>query len=76
MLQCLAHSYAEYHAMLPPDKRGAHSLVLALRTATLRHEFLQGLLEHNVLRRGQVVFGGRLPEHLLRLKRRWCNDRG
>ena len=39
--------------------------MVTLRTRTLRHEFLQGMLHHQVLKCDQVTFGGLLPDRLL-----------
>ena len=41
---------------------GSHVLALVLHTRTLRHEFLQALLQNQVLQPGPVIFfGGGLP---------------
>jgi hypothetical protein len=65
VIQCLVALYAAWHDDLTLKEKGSEVLMVTLRTRTLRHEFLQGLLHHNVLKTGQVIFGGLLPDRLL-----------
>ena len=65
VIQCLVALYAAWHERLSPEEQGSEVLMVTLRTRTLRHEFLQGLLHHMVLKPGQVIFGGLLPDRLL-----------
>ena len=61
VLQCTVALYAKRHARMVDSEAGSHALVLVLRTRTLRHEFLQALLQTKALQPGQVIFGGAPP---------------
>jgi hypothetical protein len=65
VIQCLVALYAAWHARLSPDEQRSEVLMVTLRTRTLRHKFLQGMLHHQVLKCDQVIFGGLLPDRLL-----------
>ena len=65
ILQCIVSLYARRHAALDLEAASSKVLVLTLRTRTLRHEFLQALLHHQILMPDRVVFGGRLLDRLL-----------
>ena len=61
VLQCLVALYAARHARMLDSEAGSHVLVFVLRARALRREFLQALLQAQVLQPGQVVFGGAPP---------------
>ena len=61
VLQCLVALYAARHARMLDSEAGSRVLVVVLRARTLRHEFLQALLQSQVLQPGQVIFGGAPP---------------
>ena len=61
VLQCTVALYAKRHARMVDSEAGSQALVLVLRTRTLRHEFLQALLQNKALQPGQVIFGGAPP---------------
>ena len=64
VLQCLVALDAKRNARMLDSEAGSHVLVFVLRTRTLRHEFLQALLQNQALQPGHVIFGARLPDRL------------